>query len=83
MAHCSGGPGLNTVKAFSPLVAWVEKGVPPARLTAERVKRGVLKITRPVCAYPQVSHYDGIGNAADASSFACAPPKFEKDAREN
>jgi len=27
--------------------------------------------TRPLCAYPKVAHYKGLGNANDAANFEC------------
>lgn len=73
MAHCGGGPGLNEVEALVPLEQWVERGVAPESLKVWRNDHGATRTTRPVCAYPDVVHYDGKGDPGDLSSFACAP----------
>ncbi len=30
--------------------------------------------TRPLCVYPQLAHYTGKGDPADAARFVCAAP---------
>ena len=76
MFHCAGGRGINRVDAFPDLVAWVETGVAPDRLVGERVDRsGAVLMTRPVCPYPEVARYDGVGDLDDAASFACRLPE--------
>ena len=75
MFHCAGGRGINRVDAFPDLVAWVETGRAPGRLVGERVDpAGEVLMTRPVCPYPQVARYDGVGDVDDAESFACRLP---------
>lgn len=62
---------------FSALDRWVEKGTPPGPITATKYvsfmdpTQGV-KLTRPLCAYPQVSKYKGTGDINDAVNFTCA-----------
>ena len=58
---------------------WVVKGVAPGPIIATKYvddlnpAQGV-KMTRPLCPYPQVAKYKGTGNTNDASSFVCAKP---------
>jgi len=40
-----------------------------------------VKMTRPLCPYPQTAVYDGKGNPNDAASFACADPHKRQDKR--
>jgi len=76
MMHCGGGNGPNTFDALTALESWVEKGQPPASITAfhtgpdEKTDR-----TRPLCPYPQVELYKGTGDINDAASFTCWNPK--------
>jgi hypothetical protein len=55
---------------------WVEKGVAPSAIIAtkyeERSAGGDVKMTRPLCAYPQVAKYKGSGDSNDAANFVCA-----------
>jgi feruloyl esterase len=59
------------------LEQWVEKGVAPSTITATKYvddsnpAQGV-KMTRPLCSYPQVAKYKGTGDTNDAANFACA-----------
>ena len=84
MAHCSGGPSTDQFDLLSPLVKWVEQGVPPQAVVA--TARGVgnaggantdvpadwgPKLSRPLCAHPTVATYKGFGPMEDASSYAC------------
>ena len=72
MSHCAGGPGLNSVDALAPLEKWVENGVAPESLTAWRDDHGATTMSRPVCAYPQVTRNNGKGDVSDARSFTCS-----------
>src|SRR5260370_39219780 len=33
-----------------------------------------VKMTRPLCAYPQIAKYKGSGDTNDAANFVCAQP---------
>jgi hypothetical protein len=60
------------------LEQWVEKGTAPSTVIAtkqagEGAASGV-KMTRPLCAYPQVAKYKGSGDTNDAVNFACGTP---------
>ena len=74
MFHCGGGLGVSQTDYFNSLMQWVEAGEVPERLDASRVVQGETELTRPLCPYPEVAIYDGTGDPAEASSFACAPP---------
>jgi feruloyl esterase len=71
MAHCGGGPGVNTFDSISTIEQWREQGVAPDQIMASRPQTGM---TRPICPYPQYAHYDGIGSLLDASNWSCAAP---------
>ena len=71
VGHCQGGAGADT---FSPVLAiehWVETGVAPDRIIASKVVRGVTSFTRPLCPYPALPRYTGVGDPTKAESFAC------------
>jgi feruloyl esterase len=55
-----------------PSVRWV--GMPPDQIQAARVEGSSVDMTRPVCPYPQVAKYSGIGSTRDAQNFVCAAP---------
>ena len=87
MQHCGGGPGTDSFGQVDAgakdaqhnvelaLEEWVEKGIAPAAIVATKYEggnpsRGV-KMTRPLCPYPQVAKYNGSGDTNDAGNFAC------------
>ena len=72
MGHCEGtGYGPNLFDADTPLIDWVEAGIPPADITAERLNaNGTVALTRKLCPYPSEAHYNG-GNPNTAASFTC------------
>jgi len=73
--HCSGGRGPDRVDLLSAVVDWVEGGEAPERLLASKVDaEGATVMTRPLCCYPEVAVWDGVGDTDDASSFRCQPP---------
>jgi hypothetical protein len=62
---------------YMALEQWVEKGRAPSKIIATKYvddspTKGV-RMTRPLCPYPQVAKYKGSGDANDAANFACAP----------
>lgn len=85
MGHCGGGPGATTFgnsgeraptldadhDLLMALDAWVERGRAPDRLVASKVERGVAVRTRPLCAYPRRSTYQGAGSTDRAENFVC------------
>jgi feruloyl esterase len=84
MTHCSGGPATDQFDMLTPLVAWVEHGTVPDRVTATARGAGnaggvnadvpagwSAARTRPLCPYPRVATYQGSGSLEDAASFTC------------
>jgi feruloyl esterase len=71
MGHCSGGPGPSQFDALTALEHWVEKGVAPEKLIASHSTSGRVDRTRPLCLYPQVARWKGIGSADEAANFSC------------
>ena len=68
MAHCGGGPGVNTFDSIGTLEKWVEKGVAPEQMMGTGAQ-GTL--TRPLCPYPQAAQYKGTGDLKDAANWVC------------
>ena len=74
VAHCGGGEGPAPYGQLDMLLSWVEDGKPPVTLTAaRRDQTGAITRSRPLCQYPLVAKYKGIGSTDDASNFVCAP----------
>lgn len=60
---------------FSALLAWESGTRGPERVIATKFaadKPGVIELQRPLCPYPQVARYKGIGSTSLASNFICA-----------
>jgi Tannase and feruloyl esterase len=89
MQHCGGGPGPDVFgqagfstpndpqhNIYLALEEWVEKGAAPSAVIATKQpgEGSTLKVTRPLCAYPQVAVYKGSGDTNDAANFACGAP---------
>jgi len=72
MGHCGGGAGPNTFDTLSALENWVERGRPPEQLVAAHLSNGQVDRTRPLCVYPNVARYRGIGSIDSAENFTCA-----------
>ncbi|HEY6271818.1 MAG TPA: tannase/feruloyl esterase family alpha/beta hydrolase [Terriglobales bacterium] len=79
-----GGPGTGTVdpqhNIYSALELWVEKGTPPERLVATKYVNDMnpaqgVKLTRPLCAFPQTAHYKGTGDPNEEANFVCSQKK--------
>jgi len=66
-----GAPSRSLADA---LEQWVEQGRTPDRIIASLVSDGKVVRTRPLCPYPQVAHYTGMGSTDDASNFVCRVP---------
>jgi Tannase and feruloyl esterase len=88
MQHCDGGPGPDSFGApgaaqqtdprhdmQAALQVWVEKGFAPGSIVATKYddKSHTVKMTRPLCPYPQSAKYKGTGDPNDAANFTCAP----------
>ena len=77
VAHCGGGEGPNTFDVLTPVMAWVESGRQPGKITAANVTNGTTTRTRPVYPYPTVARYDGSGSIDDAANFVPYTPRQE------
>jgi feruloyl esterase len=87
MQHCGGGPGPDSFgqggagakdaqhNVELALEQWVEKGVAPNAIVATKYESGDpakgVKMTRPLCPYPQIAKYKGEGDTNDAGNFVC------------
>jgi feruloyl esterase len=83
MQHCGGGEGPNSFgqagtgqgdadhNIEKALERWVEQGTAPQRIVAAKSKAGAVERTRPLCAYPQVAHWKGLGSTDDEANFVC------------
>ncbi len=76
LGHTSGGAGLDRFDPLSPMVNWVENGVPPKVMVVSGTN--FPGRTRPLCVYPMTARYRGIGNIEDASSFVCTRAAYGK-----
>jgi feruloyl esterase len=75
MQHCRGGPGPNQFNVMGAMERWRESNTPPAQIVATHVTDNRVDMTRPLCPYPQVAEWTGIGNINDAANFVCRVPK--------
>jgi feruloyl esterase len=71
MQHCRGGPGPNQFSVLGALERWRENGSAPDQMIASHVSNNRVDMTRPLCPYPQVAVYKGVGSTNDAANFAC------------
>jgi feruloyl esterase len=70
MGHCrDGSAALDQFNLIDPIVDWVEKGEAPQSVVA--TGKAFPKRSRPLCPYPQHTHYKGSGNIESAASFEC------------
>jgi feruloyl esterase len=74
MQHCRGGDGPNQFNVMGALERWQESSEPPAQILAAHVTNNVVDRTRPLCPYPQIAVYKGLGSINDAANFACKVP---------
>jgi len=71
MGHCQGGPGPNQFNYMGAMERWRESNVAPEQMVASHVANNRVDMTRPLCPYPQVAVYKGVGSTNDAANFAC------------
>ena len=71
VGHCGGGVGPDQADYMAALERWRENNVAPDHIVAAKVTAGRVSMTRPICAYPKVAAYKGIGSTNDASNFSC------------
>lgn len=89
MWHCYGGTGSTAIAPTATadvsdperdlmlsLERWVEKGIAPDRVIGSgKAPNDPTKImSRPICSYPRVTRYKGMGDSNNAASFECAAP---------
>jgi len=74
MQHCRGGEGPNQFNVMGALERWKELSEPPAQILATHVTNSVVDRTRPLCPYPQMAVYSGLGSINDAANFSCKAP---------
>ena len=65
--------------APAPLEQWVEHGIAPDQIIAYKVTNGVTAFSRPVCPYPALPRYSGVGDTTKASSFTCIADRDRDD----
>ncbi|PYP82735.1 MAG: tannase/feruloyl esterase family alpha/beta hydrolase [Candidatus Angelobacter sp. Gp1-AA117] len=85
MQHCAGGPGPDSFGQFersatpndpqknvyAAIEQWVEKGIAPDKLIAVKKEKDAVKMSRPLCAYPQTAKYKGMGDVNEAANWEC------------
>ncbi len=74
MDHCDyfDRGGISVSDWLSPLVAWVEGGTAPDSVPGRSKAGGANPLfTRPVCAWPKVATYTGVGLRTDAVNWSC------------
>jgi hypothetical protein len=69
VGHCGGGIGYFPESPLAAIAAWVEKGEAPDKMPASSLATGW---EQPLCVYPKVAKWDGVGNVSVATSFSCA-----------
>ena len=74
MTHCQGGPGPDEFNKMAAIERWRESNSTPNELTAYHVSGNTVDMSRPLCPYPQVATYKGVGSTNDAANFACKTP---------
>ena len=72
VGHCAGGAGPDQVHWMATLERWREGGKAPDRIDAARVVGNRIEMTRPLCPYPLIARYSGVGSTNDAQNFTCA-----------
>ena len=68
MAHCGGGPGVNTFDSIGTIEKWREHGIAPDQMIGSNAQTG---LKRPICPYPQSAQYKGSGDLKDAANWVC------------
>jgi len=70
VGHCAGGTGPQPQGMFDALVSWVEQGKAPNKILASKPIAGGTQ-TRPLCPYPAVARWNGVGSTDDSANFVC------------
>jgi feruloyl esterase len=74
MGHCQGG-GTDQFNKMAVLERWRESNSTPDAIVAAHVTGNNVEMTRPLCPYPQVAAYKGVGSTNDAANFSCKAPQ--------
>jgi feruloyl esterase len=74
MGHCQGGNGTDQFNKMAVLERWREANTAPESIVAAHVTGNNVEMTRPLCPYPQVAVYKGVGSTNDSASFSCKAP---------
>jgi feruloyl esterase len=86
MGHCFEGNGPHFADFVGEMDRWEETGVAPERIVAEKPLNYLLAVagvktkplmTRPLCAWPKVAHYNGKGSLNEEQNFACQPVRAQ------
>ena len=73
MGHCGGGSAtVDHFDMIDPIVKWVEGNEAPQSVVASG--RNLPGRSRPLCSYPQHTHYKGNGDSEKAENFECRNP---------
>ncbi len=72
VSHCWGGNGPDTFDVLSAVDHWMQSGVAPARIVASHLTHAAVDRTRPLCPFPQIATYKGVGSIDAAENFRCA-----------
>ncbi len=75
MGHCQGCPATDQFNKMGIIERWRESNAAPEAVIAAHVTGANVTMTRPLCPYPQVATYSGVGSTNDAASFSCKAPK--------
>jgi len=77
-AFGQGGPAVPADpqhNIFLALVNWVEFGIAPDEVIATKYvgdnPASGVAFTRPLCVFPKLAHYSGVGNPNDAANWTC------------
>jgi feruloyl esterase len=76
MSHCynAAAKGPNIFDTMTAIEDWVEKEIAPDRIIASHKTGSIVDRTRPLCPYPAVARWTGIGSIDDAANFECVEP---------
>jgi feruloyl esterase len=76
MSHCynAAAKGPNIFDMMTAIEDWVEKEIEPDRIIASHKIGTVVDRTRPLCPYPSMARWTGVGSIDDAANFNCVEP---------
>lgn len=70
--HCGSGPRPAQMDFLTPLMAWVENGTRPEKITTRFGNDGGASMTRPAFPFPSQVRHDGVGDVASEASWVRA-----------